>query len=159
MSVFNKDLLQGKVTLITGGYRGMLYEIAKQFILHGGSVYMIARKIDNLEKAKEQLVKETGCSRIFVRSVDVRKYEQIEAAVDDCLQIFGRIDILVNGAAGNFLAPITKLSPNAFKTVIEIDLYGTFFASKLVYQKAFQKQNSGIIINISAYMGEHATML
>lgn len=70
--------------------------------------------------------KESGNSKIFGHACDVRKYEEIEKAVDYFIEKFGKIDILINGAAGNFLSPFENLSPNGFKTVIEIDLVGTF---------------------------------
>ena len=62
----------------------------------------------------------------------------------------GHIDILINGAAGNFLAPFENLTPNGFKTVLMIDTFGTFLLSKFVNQYAFSEQKKGVIINISA---------
>ncbi len=69
----------------------------------------------------------------------MRKYEQVEQAVDFFLsKTGGKIDILINGAAGNFIAPFESISANAFKTVIDIDLIGTFNVSKVVYLKSMR---------------------
>ena len=80
---------------------------------------------------------------------DVRKYEDCERAVKETVSAHGRLDILVNGAAGNFLCPAEALSPNAFKTVIEIDLIGTFHMSRASFDELKKAQN-GLIINITA---------
>lgn len=90
--------------------------------------------------------------------MDVRKPEQIIKAVDDALAQMGRIDILINGAAGNFLAPAASLSFNAFKTVMEIDAHGTFNVSKVVYEKYF-KDHGGMIVNITATLQMRGTAL
>uniref|UniRef100_A0A3Q4I653 Peroxisomal 2,4-dienoyl-CoA reductase [(3E)-enoyl-CoA-producing] n=1 Tax=Neolamprologus brichardi TaxID=32507 RepID=A0A3Q4I653_NEOBR len=84
--------------------------------------------------------------------IDVRQPDSIMAAVDEILKEFGRVDILVNNAAGNFLCPATALSFNAFKTVLEIDTLGTFNTSKVVYEKWF-KDHGGSVVNISATLG------
>ena len=81
---------------------------------------------------------------------DVRKPELCEKAVKSVLEEFETIDILVNGAAGNFLASASKLSTNGFRTVMEIDTLGTFNMSKEVFNQAMKKQGNGTIINISA---------
>uniref|UniRef100_A0A673FUQ1 Peroxisomal 2,4-dienoyl-CoA reductase [(3E)-enoyl-CoA-producing] n=1 Tax=Sinocyclocheilus rhinocerous TaxID=307959 RepID=A0A673FUQ1_9TELE len=70
--------------------------------------------------------------------MDVRQPEMISAAMDEALKTFGRVDILINNAAGNFLCPATSLSFNAFKTVMEIDTMGTFNTSKVIYDKWFK---------------------
>jgi len=81
---------------------------------------------------------------------DVRKIEDLEKAVDYFLdKVGGKIDILINGAAGNFLSSFENITPNGFKTVIDIDLIGTFNATKVLYNKSLKK-NGGSIINISA---------
>jgi peroxisomal 2,4-dienoyl-CoA reductase len=129
-SVYRPDLFKGKLALISGGATGICYEISKQFLLHGASVYIISRKIENIKKAVASLAEETGNKNIWGSSCDVRKEEEIQATIKNVIEKHGDIDILVNGAAGNFLAPITNISPNAFRTVLMIDTVGTFLLSK-----------------------------
>ncbi|KFP41432.1 Peroxisomal 2,4-dienoyl-CoA reductase, partial [Chlamydotis macqueenii] len=99
-------------------------------------------------QASKKLVAATG-QQCLPLSVDVRQPQTIVAAVDEALKEFKRIDILVNGAAGNFLCPASALSFNAFKTVIDIDTIGTFNASKVLFEKYF-RDHGGVIVNITA---------
>uniref|UniRef100_A0A674GCL9 Peroxisomal 2,4-dienoyl-CoA reductase [(3E)-enoyl-CoA-producing] n=1 Tax=Taeniopygia guttata TaxID=59729 RepID=A0A674GCL9_TAEGU len=99
-------------------------------------------------QASKKLVAATGQQCLPV-SMDVRQPQSIAAAVDEALQEFKRIDILINGAAGNFLCPASALSFNAFKTVIDIDTMGTFNTSKVLFEKYF-RDHGGIIVNITA---------
>lgn len=92
---------------------------------------------------------ESGSSEVYGTTCDVRKVEDIDKAVDYFVQNVGLIDVLINGAAGNFLAPFDSITPNGFKTVIDIDLMGTFYVTKSVYAKCL-KGRGGNIINISS---------
>lgn len=110
--------MQGKSVFITGGATGICYGIGKAFLQHKAKVCIVSRKIANIEAAIKKLQEEVpGCS-VIGKSCDVRKPEQIEEAVAYCIQNFGGLDVLVNGAAGNFLAPFETLSYNAFRTVM-----------------------------------------
>ncbi|XP_025921097.1 peroxisomal 2,4-dienoyl-CoA reductase isoform X2 [Apteryx rowi] len=101
-----------------------------------------------LHEASKKLVAATG-QRCLPLSLDVRQPQTIVAAVDEALKEFERIDILVNGAAGNFLCPASALSFNAFKTVMDIDTVGTFNTSKVLFEKCF-RDHGGVIVNITA---------
>ena len=125
--------------------------------MHGGSVYIISRKIENINKAIKTLAEETGNTNVFGSSCDVRDEKQIEETVKLVVQKHGEIDILVNGAAGNFLCPFEQLSPNAFRTVLMIDTVGTFLLSKFTAKHAMKK--GGVIINITANLHYSGTLL
>uniref|UniRef100_A0A8C0FIU2 Peroxisomal 2,4-dienoyl-CoA reductase [(3E)-enoyl-CoA-producing] n=1 Tax=Bubo bubo TaxID=30461 RepID=A0A8C0FIU2_BUBBB len=99
-------------------------------------------------QASKKLVAATG-QQCLPLSIDVRQPQTIAAAVDEALKEFKRIDILINGAAGNFLCPASALSFNAFKTVIDIDTLGTFNTSKVLFEKYF-RDHGGVIVNITA---------
>ena len=90
---------------------------------------------------------------------DVRSEESVKEIVKATKDTYGSVDILVNGAAGNFLCPIEKLSVNGFKTVMDIDTTGTFMFSKEVFTQAFKSQRSGVIINITANLHYNGTAL
>lgn len=89
----------------------------------------MSRKLDRLEKSAAELTRVTGGECIAI-AMDVRKLDEINQAVEKAIERFGTIDILINGAAGNFLCAAESLSPNAFKTVIEIDTVINFMLSK-----------------------------
>lgn len=155
-SSFRENSFKDKVMIITGGTSKMLYQAAHDFMKLGGKVALISRRLKELEQVASTLMQQTN-SVAKGYQLDLKRGDEIQykKVVDDILKDFRRIDILVNGAAGNFLAEAEKLSANAFKTVIEIDTIGTFLMSKHVYSK-WMKQNGGSIINISAslhYLG------
>jgi len=145
---FHPDLLKGKVALITGGGSGIGFRIAEVFMRHGCKIAIASRKMDKLEKAANKLIEATNGECFYVQA-DVRQPKQVVEAVDKVVSHYGKIDILVNNAAGNFLCYLENLSYNAFKTVTEIDTMGTFNVSKAVYDRYF-KDHGGVIISISA---------
>ncbi|XP_028989947.1 peroxisomal 2,4-dienoyl-CoA reductase [(3E)-enoyl-CoA-producing] isoform X2 [Betta splendens] len=149
--IYSPDLLKHQVAFITGGGSGIGFRIAEIFMRHGCDTVIASRNLDKLKEAAQKLSAASG-RRCLPLCVDVRQPESITAAVDETLRELGRIDILVNNAAGNFLCPATSLSFNGFKTVMEIDTMGTFNTSKVVYDKWF-KDHGGNIVNISATLG------
>ncbi|XP_037133846.1 peroxisomal 2,4-dienoyl-CoA reductase isoform X1 [Syngnathus acus] len=149
--IYSPDLLKDQVAFITGGGSGIGLRIAEIFMRHGCDTVIASRNKDKLTEAAKKLSAVSG-RRCLPLCLDVRQPESISAAVDETLKEMGRIDILVNNAAGNFLCPASALSFNAFKTVLEIDTMGTFNTSKVVYEKWF-KDHGGNIVNISATLG------
>lgn len=147
-SCFNPNVLRGKVAFVTGGGSGICYTIAEVLMRHGCKTAIASRNKERLEKAAAELQKVTSQECLPV-VMDVRKPSEIMTAVDAALSRFGKIDFLINGAAGNFLCPAASMSFNAFKTVMEIDTQGTFNVTKVVFDK-YMKTNGGVIINISA---------
>nr|XP_023663815.1 peroxisomal 2,4-dienoyl-CoA reductase isoform X1 [Paramormyrops kingsleyae] len=149
--IYSPDLLKDKVAFITGGGSGIGFRTAEVLMRHGCDTAIGSRNTERLSVASKKLMAATGrlCLPVVM---DVRQPETIGAAVEETLKKFGRIDILINNAAGNFLCPATSLSFNAFKTVMEIDTIGTFNTSKVVYEK-WMKDHGGSIVNISATLG------
>lgn len=157
MTTFRDDILANRVALVTGGGTGICKGIARAYAAHGASVCLVSRKPEVLAAAAEEIARETGAA-VITAAADVRQPDQIAAAVAACVERLGGLDILVNGAAGNFLAPAAALSPNGFKTVIEIDLLGTFHAAKAAFEP-LQRSGRGLILNISATLHYHGTPL
>jgi peroxisomal 2,4-dienoyl-CoA reductase len=144
--MFTPTLLQGRAALITGGGTGICRGIALAFARHGCDVAIASRRREHLEPTVAELA---ACGvRAVALPADVRDAPAIGAAVDEAARAFGRLDILVNGAAGNFLCPVEQLSPNGFGTVVDIDLKGTFNTSKAALP--WLKATRGVVLNISA---------
>ncbi len=145
-SIFRPGLLDGQVALVTGGGTGIGLGISQLLAELGAHVVMASRKPANLEAARADIESRGG--KVTAVQLDVRDPEQVKAAVDGIAQQLGRIDVLVNNAAGNFYAPSATLSPNAWKSVVEIDLYGTFYCSQAVYP-IMAAQGGGRIVSTS----------
>ncbi|CAN8270121.1 unnamed protein product [Cochlearia groenlandica] len=153
-SPFKPDVLEGTVALITGGGSGIGFEISSQFGKHGASVAIMGRRKQILDAAVADL-RSLGIQAIGLEG-DVRKVEDARRVVESTFKHFGKIDILVNAAAGNFLAAAEDLSSNGFRTVLDIDAVGTFTMchEALKYLKkggpGRDSSSGGSIINISA---------
>lgn len=153
-SPFKADILKGKVALITGGGSGIGFEISTQFGKHGASIAIMGRRKQVLDDAVSAL-EGLGIPAIGLVG-DVRKLEDARRVVESTFNHFGKIDILVNAAAGNFLVSAEDLSPNGFRTVLDIDSVGTFTMchESLKYLKkggpGRSMTSGGTILNISA---------
>ena len=144
--VFRDGLLDGQVALITGGGSGIGRGIADVLASLGAHVVLASRKLERVEVAATEIRAAGG--RASGIAVDVREPERVQQMMADVQREHGRIDLLVNNAAGNFYAPSESLSANAWKSVVEIDLYGTFFCSQAVLP-VMRAQGGGAIVNIS----------
>jgi NAD(P)-dependent dehydrogenase (short-subunit alcohol dehydrogenase family) len=149
---FPAGLYAGKTVFVTGGGSGINLGIARGFASLGANLAICGRTQARLDAAAAELA---GLgARVSARAADVRKPDEVAAALGACRDALGPVDILVCGAAGNFLAPAEKLSPNGFKTVIDIDLLGAFNASRLAFDQL--RERHGSIIFISAGMAHAA---
>ncbi|XP_025733656.1 peroxisomal 2,4-dienoyl-CoA reductase [(3E)-enoyl-CoA-producing] isoform X1 [Callorhinus ursinus] len=155
--LFCPDLLRDKVAFIPGGGSGIGFRIAEIFMRHGCHTVIASRSLPRVSKAARKLTAATA-RRCLPLSLDVRALPAVAAAVDQALKEFGKIDILVNCAAGNFLCPASALSFNAFKTVMDIDTLGTFNTSRVLYEKFF-RDHGGVIVNITATLGTRGQVL
>jgi peroxisomal 2,4-dienoyl-CoA reductase len=145
-SVFRDGLFDGQVALITGGGSGIGRGIADVLASLGAHVVLASRKQERVEQAAAEIRAAGG--RASGVAVDVREQERVQGVIAGIQREHGRVDLLVNNAAGNFYAPSESLSANAWKSVIEIDLYGTFFCSQAVLP-VMRAQGGGVIVNIS----------
>ncbi|MDQ6760213.1 MAG: SDR family oxidoreductase [Acidobacteriota bacterium] len=145
-SVFREGLLDGKVAFVTGGGSGIGQRMAERFAEQGAKVMIAGRKQEKLDAAAAAIHGAGG--KAGTAAVDVRDYAAMEAALQRTRAEFGEIDILVCGAAGNFPAPVIGMSANAFKSVIDIDLLGTFNTCRAAYQHL--KRPGASVISISA---------
>jgi NAD(P)-dependent dehydrogenase (short-subunit alcohol dehydrogenase family) len=144
--VFTAGQLGGKAALITGGGSGINLEIAQCFSRQGAKVALVSRTQEKLDRAAAEIEKTGGAAAGF--AADVRNYDALAAAIGAAREKFGPIDIVVCGAAGNFPAPALGMSANAFKSVIDIDLLGTFNTCRAAFEHL--RRPGASIINISA---------
>ncbi len=140
--------MKDKVVIITGGSNGMGKEMAKRFVLDGAKVVIIGRTLEKLHDAQREI--ETYDGQVLSLQLDVRDPEKVSEMIRLVDATYGRIDGLVNNAAGNFICPAEKLSINGWKAVIDIVLNGTFYCSSAVGRYWIEKQVSGSILNMVA---------
>ena len=157
LDVFRDGVLAGHVALVTGGGSGICRGIAHAFARFGADVVIAGRRQEVLDATAAELSQQTS-RRVIGVAADVRQPDQVAAAVAKTVETFGKLDTLVNGAAGNFLAPAAGLSPTGFRTVIDIDLNGTFNTSRAAFEH-LRASGHGLVINISATLHYHGTPL
>ena len=158
MKIFADGILEGHVAFVTGGGTGINGGVARALAEAGAKVALVSRSLEHLEPAAKAINDAGGANstigEAFAVAADVRKPDEVEKAIAATVERFGKIDIVVNGAAGNFLCKAEELSPNGFGTVVDIDLKGTFNVCRASFEEL--KKNQGQILNISAtlhYLG------
>ena len=161
MTIFSDGILKGHVAFVTGGGTGITGGVARALTEAGANVALVSRSMEHLEPAAKAIndsrsgsALEDANGEAFAVAADVRKPDEVEKAIAATIERFGKIDIVVNGAAGNFLCQAEELSPNGFGTVVDIDLKGTFNVCRASFEEL--KKNRGQILNISAtlhYLG------
>jgi len=135
-----------KTIFVAGGTSGINLAIAEAFALEGARVAVLSRSADKVESAVAAL-RSLGAD-VLGYAADVRDAAAVEAALAATAHAWGPLDVLVSGAAGNFLAPGAELSPNGFKTVVDIDLLGTFNVMRMAWPHL--RKPGAAILNITA---------
>jgi NAD(P)-dependent dehydrogenase (short-subunit alcohol dehydrogenase family) len=141
------DTLKGKTFIITGGGTGLGRSIGKYLLELGANLVITSRKKEVLEKTAAELITETG-GKVLAISADVRKYDEIENVIKETESRFGRIDGILNNAAGNFISPTERLSHRAFDIIVDIVLKGTYYTTLAAGKNWIAKKQSGIFLNI-----------
>jgi len=158
MRIFADNILKGHVAFVTGGGTGITGGVARALAEAGANVALVSRRMEHLEPAA-RVINEAHASNDNVGeaigvAADVRNPEEVEQAIAATVERFGKVDIVVNGAAGNFLCAAEELSPNGFGTVVDIDLKGSFNVCRAAFGQL--QEHRGQILNISAtlhYLG------
>lgn len=144
---FTEDALKGRVAVITGGGSGIGFGIAKAFAAAGARLVLASRNEERLQSAISE-IKAMGGEAIAVQA-DVRNYEDVEKVVKAAVDTYGALDVMIANAAGNFVVPAAEMSPNAWKTVIDIDLNGTFYCARAAYPALKDSKFGGRFLAIS----------
>lgn len=145
-SVFRPDLYAGSVAVVTGGGSGIGFGISQLLSSLGATVVIASRNADRLNAAAGKLREAGGI--IHTMPLDVRDPDAVKSTMARVAEEHGRIDLLVNNAAGNFYVPSEQMSPNAWRSVLDIDLSGTFFCTQAVFP-IMQRAGGGNVVNIS----------
>lgn len=145
---------EGKVVFVAGGSSGLGLSIGQDFAARGAKVALMSRSEERVQAAVATI--DTTGERAIGLVADVRDYAAVEAALEAARDAFGPIDVVISGAAGNFLAPALGMSANAFKSVIDIDLLGTFNVLRASF--AFLNAPGASLIVISSPQGQRSAM-
>ncbi len=147
-----KDLfdISGKTAIVTGGGRGLGRQIAEGFAEAGANVVVCSRKVEACEETSQYFQKLGVQSAAF--PCDVTNPDDVQHVVDETMQRFGRIDILVNNSGASWGAPVHEMPLEAWQKVLNVNVTGTFLMSKATGKVMFE-QKSGKIINIASVAG------
>jgi NAD(P)-dependent dehydrogenase (short-subunit alcohol dehydrogenase family) len=141
------DALKGKTIIVTGGGTGLGRAMGTYFLKLGANLVITSRKLDVLQKTAAEMEAQTG-GKVLAVACDVRNYEEVENMLQQAITTFGRVDVLLNNAAGNFISPTERLSANAFSTVIDIVLKGSVNCSLALGKYWIENQIPGNMLNI-----------
>jgi NAD(P)-dependent dehydrogenase (short-subunit alcohol dehydrogenase family) len=145
--MFKDQLLKGKTIIVTGGGTGLGKSMTERFSELGANVVITSRKLDVLKKTAEEISFKTGNPVTAIQS-DVRKPFENEEVMRQAIEQFGKIDILVNNAAGNFISPTERLSYKAFDTIVDIVLKGTYNFTLAMGKYWIENKLPGTVLNI-----------
>ncbi|TAE22840.1 MAG: SDR family oxidoreductase [Candidatus Kapaibacterium sp.] len=147
--MFTPDTLKGKSILVTGGGSGLGLSMAKGFASVGANVAICGRTADKLTSAAAEIqaLAQPG-AKVLTHAVDVRDFDAVGVMMKRLVEEFGSLEGLLNNAAGNFLAPSESISPNGFKSVVDIVLHGTFNCTQHFGNYLIDSGRQGSILNI-----------
>lgn len=147
--VFREDLFEQKVVLITGGGTGIGRQLALDFGESGAHVVVAARREEPLADTVAE-IEEAGGEASFYADLDIRDEDRIDEVVGDIFDTHDRLDVLVNNAGANFLSPASAMSPNGWRSIVDINLNGTYLMCRAVGQQWLARDFPGRIVNMSA---------
>lgn len=145
--MLKENALKDKVIIVTGGGTGLGKSMATYFSELGAKLMICSRKLEVLEKTAKEIHEKTG-NEVLPLACDVRDYENVEKVINDTIEAYGKIDVLLNNAAGNFISPTERLSANAFNTIVDIVLRGSYNFTLAVGKNWIENQQNGNILNI-----------
>jgi len=154
--MYSSDLLQGKVVFVTGGGSGLGLSMTRRFLSLGANAVIASRRFDLLSEQAAALEAETG-GRVLPLALDVRDPEAVSGALDAAFAEFGKVDALVNNAAGNFISPTERLSHRAFDSVLGIVLHGSVYMTLELGKRWIASGAKGVVLSIAATYAERGS--
>lgn len=145
--MFKPDSFKGKTILITGGGTGLGRSIGRYVLSLGANLVISSRKKEVIDKTAAELMQETG-GKVLAVACDIRKYDEIERAIQAAEKEFGQVHAVLNNAAGNFISPTERLSHRAFDIVVDIVLRGTYYVTLAAGKNWIAKKQPGTFLNI-----------
>ena len=145
--MLREDALKGKTIVVTGGGTGLGKAMGVYFLKLGANLVITSRKLDVLTKTAGEMEEKTG-GNVLAVACDVREPEQVDQLLAKTLERFGKVDVLLNNAAGNFISPTERLSANAFSTIIDIVLKGTINCTLAFGKHWIKEKQAASILNI-----------
>jgi citronellol/citronellal dehydrogenase len=142
--------MRDQVVLVTGGGSGIGLATAMELLRLGAKVAICGRTASKLDTATAQLVASSSADHVIATTCDIREPAQVEAMVKDVIAKWGRLDVLVNNAGGQFPSPAQMISPNGFLAVVKNNLVGTFHVCREVANQWMIPQKGGRIVNVIA---------
>jgi NAD(P)-dependent dehydrogenase (short-subunit alcohol dehydrogenase family) len=139
--------LIGKTILVTGGGTGLGKSMGLYFLKLGANLIITSRKLDVLQNTAKEMEAATG-GKVLPLACDVREIDQVEKMWADAVAHFGKVDVVLNNAAGNFISPTERLSSNAFNTVLDIVLKGTSNVTLTAGKYWIKEKQPGTFLNI-----------
>ena len=143
--LFQPGLLDGQVALVTGGGSGLGRASALELAALGAQVVVCGRRADPLDETAAQ----ADGGRVEARACDIREEAEVEALVDGVLDRHGRIDLLVNNAGGQYMTPAEDITPKGFRTVMRLNVEGTWLMTHAAATKAFIPQGEGKVLSVT----------
>lgn len=148
--IFKENLFKDKVVVVTGGGTGIGLATSLNFAKLGAKLAIVNKSKEQAEDGEKEIAKHTEC---YADQADLRNYDEVESFFKKVIEKYGKIDILINNAGGQFLAPMEKISPNGFDAVVKTNLYNIFYCCKIVGE-FMKKQKQGKIINMTTIYAE-----
>lgn len=151
-SIYAPGLFDGQTCIVTGGGSGIGLRTAKELLYLGSNVAICGRNADKLVSAQQDILQGTGASpdAVYASPCDIREPEQVASFVSAVLERFGKVDVLVNNAGGQFPSPVEAMSPRGWEAVIRNNLNGTFFMTREVATRAMIPAKRGRVVMVTA---------